>query len=127
MTMHGTRSPRPRKSSCGGGTLSYQPPQSSQSTTIAVDCQYGLSPTALTTLLTHDGPSSLPSPVWSESEASGTTHATSGRRPDAASLRIALGGEMTFRFQSGPRRIAEIESNSDQTFPPTFPPLTAGA
>ena len=59
MMMHGTRMPRPTKSSCGGGTLSYHPPQSSHSTTIAVVFQYWLSPIALTTPATHDGPLSL--------------------------------------------------------------------
>src|SRR5450755_1415350 len=47
MTSSGTRKPRPCESSCGGTTWSYQPPQSSHTTIIAVLDQHGLAPMAL--------------------------------------------------------------------------------
>ena len=57
--MSGTRKPSSYESYAGGTTWSYQPPQSSHVTKIAVSLQYGLSPIALTTEATHDGPEPL--------------------------------------------------------------------
>src|SRR5665811_1180404 len=100
--MQGTRSANPMKSSCGGGTSSYQPPQSSHKTTIAVEFQYWLSPIVLTTAATQDGPVSEPVPRWSELVQSGITHETAGRFPFGMSVSIVVSGEMTFFVQSGP-------------------------
>jgi hypothetical protein len=44
---------------CGGGTWSYHPPQSSQVTMMAVFAQYELVPIALTIEATQDGPPRL--------------------------------------------------------------------
>src|SRR5579871_920548 len=100
MIRHGTRMPRPRKSSCGGAALSYQPPQSSQSRMIADVFQYGLSPIAFTTLATQEGPRSLWSPGWSESGLLGVTKLTDARLLLPGSVRIVVCGEMMLRFQS---------------------------
>src|SRR5580692_10843823 len=99
--MHGTRMPSPRKSTCGGATTSDQPPQSSHTTTMAVDFQYLLFPTALTTDATHDGPVLLPLPGWSELIRSGMTHVTPAKRPALMSPSTLVSGTITF-FQSGP-------------------------
>src|ERR1700722_1296132 len=101
MMMQGTRKPSPRKSSCSGAALSYQPPQSSHTTTIAVEFQFGPVPIALTTDATQDGPVSLCWLAWSESGASGTTQETAGRLLLAASRITCDGGDTTF-CQSGP-------------------------
>src|SRR5665213_3784271 len=102
MMMHGTRIARPSQSSCGGAASSYHPPQSSHSTTMAVDFQYLLLPMALTTAATQDGPVSLSERAWSESFQSGTTQDTAARLPFAASPRIVVWGLMTSLAQSGP-------------------------
>src|SRR6185312_9258925 len=99
--MHGTRIPKPRKSSCGGEASSYQPPQSSQTITIAECCQYLLLPTALTTDATQDGPPSLSLPGWSEFCQSGMIHATLGKWSYFTSVSTCFSG-VTMFFQSGP-------------------------
>ncbi len=54
--MSGTRKPSSYALNCCGLTWSYQPPQSSHVTKIAVSFQYGLAPIAFTTDATHAGP-----------------------------------------------------------------------
>jgi hypothetical protein len=64
ITSKGTRKPYtypdpqlvPSEITLGGETWSYQPPQSSHVTIIAVSAQYELLPIALTIAATHDGP-----------------------------------------------------------------------
>ena len=53
ITIIGTRKPSRVYQTCGGGRLSYHPPQSSHRTTIAVSFQYWLVPIALTTLVSQ--------------------------------------------------------------------------
>src|SRR6516162_3923031 len=62
ITIIGTRKPSRVYQTCGGGTLSYQPPQSSQRTIMAVSFQYWLVPIALTTLVIQRGPPLQPLP-----------------------------------------------------------------
>lgn len=51
----------------GGLTWSYQPPQSSQVTKMAVEFQKGLAPMALVMPATQSGPWAVrPPPAWSE-------------------------------------------------------------
>src|SRR5580698_2104467 len=114
MIRQGTRIARPRKSSCGGGALSNQPPQSSQITTIAVESQYELSPIALTIDVTHGGPMSLCAPGWSESRWLGVTQLIDARLPFGISLRTCVCGAMMSFFQSLPLRTYLIASNGDQ-------------
>src|SRR5579864_2547609 len=97
----GTRNPNSYTSNCCGGTWSYKPPQSSQVTKIAVFCQYGELPMALTTEATQLGP--LPSVCdgWSDSNDVGITHETAGKVPFAMSLSTAVFG-VTTCDQSGP-------------------------
>src|SRR5579863_8864328 len=95
MTTSGTRNPSSYELYCGGATWSYQPPQSSHVKKIAVSFQYRLSPIALTTAATHEGPVPFVVPAWSDAAAVGVTQTTSASRPAAISVRIVLGGATT--------------------------------
>src|SRR5580704_17900226 len=102
--MSGTRKPKPSKSAYGGGTWSYQPPQSSQNTITADESQNLLCPTALTTLATQSGPCLLPmyGAGWSELRSLGVIHVTVASLPFATSSKNRDEGHFTSCFQSGP-------------------------
>src|ERR1700716_3837552 len=89
ITSSGTRNPGPLRSIFGGTTWSYQPPQSSQVTKIAVSFHYWLLPVALAVDDTHAGPLSDGKRAWSEFNASGVTNETLRNVPFAMSVRIA--------------------------------------
>src|SRR6266436_542518 len=85
MTIMGTRNPytypQPHceqfASTCGGGTWSYQPPQSSQVSTIAVLDQVR-PPMEFTMEATHEGPEPSLLRAWSDCLPSGITQLTCG-------------------------------------------------
>src|SRR5215467_781936 len=126
MTSIGTRGPSPMRSRRGGTTWSYQPPQSSHTTTMAVELQNGPCPSALTTEATHSGPNEPVTPTsffvvlrgngWSEFCIVGTTHVIAGRSQITASLMMRVSGETTF-CQRGENRMCLIASNADQMLP----------
>src|SRR5579862_5670327 len=118
MIRHGTRNASPRKSCCGGATLSYQPPQSSQTTKITVDFQSGPLPMAFTTDATHEGPVSEPAPGWSEFGIVGMTHETAGSVPLAASVSTCVSLNVTLFDQSAPYRMLLNEAGVFHSAPP---------
>src|SRR5882672_9312414 len=93
MTIIGTRNPytypQPHceqfASTCGGGTWSYHPPQSSQVIMIAVFDQV-LPPMEFTMEETQDGPEPSLLRAWSDSLPSGITQLTCGSWPFAMSV-----------------------------------------
>src|SRR5580704_8573614 len=87
----GTRIPSPSKSVHGGGTWSYQPPQSSQNTKIVVVSQNWLCPTALTMLATQSGPLLPLQPAQSDIAHVGVIQVTLASVPRATSFRNRVG------------------------------------
>ena len=91
MTRSGTRGPRPKPSTVGGGTLSEKPPKSSQVTKMAVEAQSLLFDHCVDTEDMKFWAGRVDDGGWSDSpEVSGVTKLTAGRLLALASVMICV-------------------------------------